>query len=144
MTASTHTGVLRHLTVVISVLFLAVTVVACDTPVEGGPVDMDDVEAHLDMLVGYILPGCDPAGLDGDGRGTIVGAGFECPDGTTFRIERFDAAVNDEPLTASPAETQPGRIEWRDGSSGDVIRVASNDVDIDVLQRVAESVEVRD
>lgn len=127
-----------------SVMLLAVTVVACDTPVQGGPVDMDDVSAHLELVIGYIPPGCDPAGLDGDGRGTIVGAGFECPDGTAFRVQRFDVTVNDEALTGSPSETQPGWIEWRDDGSGDVIRIASNDVDIDVLERVAESIEIGD
>lgn len=105
---------------------------------------MDDVEAHLELIVRYLPAGCDPAGLDGDGRGTIVGSGFECPDGTTLRIERFDAEVNDEPLTASPSETRPGRVEWRDGPTGDVIRVASDDFGLDVLLRVAESIEVRE
>ena len=105
---------------------------------------MADVSAHLDLAIGYIPAGCEPAGLYGDGRGTIVGAGFDCPDAMTVRIERFDAELDDDPLTGSPSQTKSGRVEWRDGPTGDVIRVASDDLDIDVLQRVAEYIEVRD
>lgn len=105
---------------------------------------LDDVEAHLELVIGYMPAGCDPAGLDGDGRGTIVGAGFECLDATTLRIQRFDAEVNDDLLSESPSETQDGRVEWRDGTTGDVIRVASDDVGLDVLMRVAQAIEVRD
>lgn len=121
-----------------------VAVVACDTPADIGPVDMDDVTAHLDVVIGYIPAGCDPAGLDGDGRGTIVGAGFECVDGTAMHIERFDAQVDDDPLSDTPSETTSGRIEWRDSATGDVIRVTSADIDVEVLVRIAESIEVRE
>jgi hypothetical protein len=105
---------------------------------------MDDVTAHLDVAIGYVPAGCDPAGLDGDGRGTIVGAGFECVDGTTLHIERFDADVDDDPLSDTPSETISGRIEWRDSTTGDVIRVTSADIDVEVLVRIAESIEVRE
>ena len=104
---------------------------------------MADVEGHLDVSVGYLPDGCDPVGLDGDGRGTVVGAAFDCPDNTTLRIERFDATVNDDALSASPSETLPGRVEWRDGPTGGVIRVVSDALDVAVLLQVADSIEVR-
>jgi hypothetical protein len=105
---------------------------------------MADVEEHLDLAIGYVPERCEPIGLDGDGRGTIVGAGFDCPEGVTLRVQRFDAEVNEDPLPATPSDTGAGRIEWRDESTGDVIRVASDDLDPGVLLRVAESIEVRD
>ena len=141
---STRKGVSRRFPAVTCGLVVAVLLAACDVPVEPGPSDMADVDAHLDLTVAYMPTGCAPAGLGGDGRGTIVGAGFECPDGTTLRIQRFDRDVNDDPLPATPAETSAGRVEWRDGSTGDAIRVASDDLDVEVLLRVAESIEVRD
>lgn len=128
---------------VISGLLLAATVFACVGPVEIDQLGIVDVEAHLDATIGYVPAGCDPVGLDGDGRGTIVGSGFECPDGTSLRIERFDAGVNDDPLTSAPSETRVGRVEWRDGPTGDVIRVVSDDFDPEVLLQVAESIEIR-
>ncbi len=105
---------------------------------------MADVETHLGLTLGYLPTSCEPIGLDGDGRGTIVGAGFECQGAATLRIQRFDSDVNDDPLSAVPTETGPGRLEWRDGSTGDVIRVVSDGFDTDVLVRVAESIEVSD
>jgi hypothetical protein len=133
----------RQLAVGASWLVLAAVVVAC-SPVEGGPPDMADVEDHLGLTVGYLPEGCHPVGLDGDGRGTIVGAAFDCAEGTGLRIERFDAESNDEELSSSPAATSAGRVEWRDGRTRDVIRVSSDDLAIDLLMKVADSIEVRD
>lgn len=103
---------------------------------------MADVEEHLGLVVGYLPEECDPIGLDGDGRGRIVGAAFECAEDTGLRIERFDSESNDDELSSSPTETGTGRIEWRDESTGDAIRVASDDYAIDGLMQVAESIEV--
>lgn len=105
---------------------------------------MADVEEHLGLVVGYLPEGCHPMGLDGGGRGRIVGAVFECAEDTRLRIERFDAESNDEELSSAPAETSPGRVEWRDESTGDAIRVSSDDLGIDALMKVAGSIEVRD
>ncbi|HZD22695.1 MAG TPA: hypothetical protein VE569_04745 [Acidimicrobiia bacterium] len=105
---------------------------------------MADVEGHLDLVVGYLPEDCDPVGLDGDGRGRMVGAAFDCGEDTSMRVERFDSEFNDDPLPASPSESVPGRIEWRDESTRDVIRVVSADLDDDFLLRIAESIEVRD
>jgi hypothetical protein len=105
---------------------------------------MADVEDHLGLLVGYLPEGCHPVGLDGDGRGRIVGAVFDCAEDTGLRIERFDAESNDDELSSSPAETSPGRVEWRDGPTGDAIRVSSDDLTLDALMKVAGSIEVRD
>lgn len=125
---------------VVSLLIL-MTISAC-SPIETGPPGMVDVEAHLDLFVPYVPEGCDPVGLDGDGRGSVVGAAFDCTGGTTLRVERFDSTVNEDPVPGSPAETSPGRVEWREGSTGDVIRVVSDGFDVGVLLRVAESIEV--
>lgn len=119
----------------------ALAVAAC-SPVEGAPPDLAAVESHLDLLFGYIPEGCDPVGLDGDGRGRMVGAAFDCLGDTTLRVERFDAEFNNDPLPASPAETVTGRVEWRDHSTGDVIRVVSDDLDVEMLIRLAESIDV--
>lgn len=135
-------GLFRSLGAVTTLLFVAV-LVGCG-PVEGEPPDMADVEAHLDVVVGFVPVGCDPLGLDGDGRGKMFGAGFDCPDASMLRIERFDAEVGDEPLPDSPSVASPGRVEWRDAPTGDVIRVVSNDLDLQVLLRVGESIEVHD
>ena len=105
---------------------------------------MADVEDHLDLVVGYMPDGCDPVGLDGDGRGRMVGAAFDCAEGSTLRVERFDSEFNNDPIPASPAENRPGRVEWRDGATGDVIRVVSDDLDAQVVLQVAESIDVRD
>jgi hypothetical protein len=133
-------GTLRH-SIVLSLLLAAVLIAACG-PVKAGPPNMADVEEHLTLTVGYVPEGCEPVGLDGDGRGKAFGAAFDCPEGATLRIERFDASSNDAALSASPSETDPGRVEWRDEPTGDVIRVASDDLDIGVLLQVAESIEV--
>lgn len=103
---------------------------------------MADVEGYLELTAGYLPDGCEPVGLEGDGRGTMVGAGFECAEGATVRIQRFDQELNDDLLPTSPSETGAGYIEWRDESTGDVIRVVSEDLDAGVLLRVAESIEV--
>lgn len=125
----------------LSIWTLLAALVGC-VPVRGGPPDMSDVEAHLGLVVGHVPAGCDPVGLSGDGRGTMVGAGFECPDGTSFRIERFGAAVvEDEELTPQPSETAPDRVGWRDEVTGDEIRVASDDLEIDALLVIAEAIE---
>lgn len=105
---------------------------------------MGGVEGHLGLVIGYLPEGCGPVGLDGDGRGRMVGAAFECLEDSALRMERFDSEFNSDPLPASPSETGAGRVEWRDGQTGDVIRVASDDLDIDVVLRVAESIEVLD
>ena len=125
-------------------LLVGVVLVACGGPVKGGPPSITDVEGHLDVSVGYMPDGCDPVGLDGDGRGTVMGAAFDCPEDATLRIERFNAGGNDDALSASPSETSPGRVEWRDGSTSDVIRVVSDDLDVAVLLQVAKSIEVHD
>lgn len=104
---------------------------------------MADIEGHLNLSLGYVPDGCDPVGLDGDGRGRVVGAGFDCPADTTLRIVHFDAESNGDALLALPSETSPGRVEWRDGSTGDVIRVVSDGLDVAVLLRVANSIQVR-
>lgn len=105
---------------------------------------MADVESHLDLAMGSMPEGCDPVGLDGNGRGTMVGAAFDCPRGATLRIERFGSEFNDDPLPALPTETGTGRVEWRDDQTGDVIRIVSPDLDSDALLTVAESIEVLD
>jgi len=133
----------RHAVLGAASFVLAVVLAACGGPVKAGPPNMADVEGHLNVSVGYLPDGCDPVGLDGDGRGTVMGAAFDCPEDTTLRIERFDAGVNDDALSASPSETNPGRVEWRDGSTGDVIRVVSDDIDVAALLRVAGSIGVR-
>ena len=105
---------------------------------------MADVEGHLNLVIGYLPEGCDPVGLDGDARGRMVGAAFGCPEGSTLRIERFDSEFNDDPLPASPSATASGRVEWRNEQTGDVIRVGSDDLDVDALLRVAGSIEIGD
>lgn len=104
---------------------------------------MADAEQHLGLIVGFVPQGCDPVGLGGDGRGSMVGAAWECPQAVTLRIERFDAESNDDEVPGTPSETSAGRVEWRDGPSGDVIRVVSEELDVDVLLQVADSIEVR-
>lgn len=131
-----------HGSLVVVSVALAMVLTGCGGPVQGGPPSMTDVEGHLNLTIGDVPGGCQPVGLDGNGRGTVVGTAFDCPDGTTFRIERFDADTNDDALSSSPSGTGQGRVEWRDAATGDVIRVVSDDVDIAVLLRVAESIEV--
>lgn len=121
-----------------------VLIVGACSPVEGGPPDLAAVESHLRLGVGFVPEGCDPIGLDGDGRGRMVGAAFDCPEGAAARVERFDSEFTDDVLPASPVETVAGRVEWRDGSTGDVIRLVSDDLDVEVLMRVALAIEVRD
>lgn len=121
----------------------ALALAAC-SPVEGGPPDLAAVESYLHLEIGYVPEGCDPVGLDGDGRGRMVGAAFDCPEGATVRVERFDFEFNDDVLSASPSETGPGRVEWRDELTDDVIRVVSADLDVEMLMRVALLIEVRD
>lgn len=120
---------------------LASALVAC-SPVEGAPPGLAAVESHLHLGIGYIPEGCNPIGLDGDGRGRMVGAAFDCIEDSTLRVERFDGDFNDDPLPLSPSETVPGRVEWRNPSTGDVIRVVSDDLDVEVLIRVAKSIDV--
>lgn len=132
-------GIGRYLTK--TGVVLALVVAAC-SPVEGVPPDLEAVESHLDLSFGYVPEGCNPIGLDGDGRGKMVGAAFDCVEDSTLRVERFDGEFNDDPLPASPAETVPGRVEWRDESTGDVIRVVSDDLDVEMLIRFAESMDV--
>lgn len=122
---------------------LALVLAAC-SPVEGGPPDLAAVESHLRLGIGYVPEGCDPVGLDGDGRGGMMGAAFECPEGTTLRLERFDSASIDGVLPTSPSEAGAGHVEWRDEATGDVIRVASDVLDNELLLRVGGSIEVRD
>jgi len=98
----------------------------------------------MHLGIGYVPEGCDPVGLEGDGRGRMFAAGFDCPEDLTLRVERFDSGSNDDVLPASPSETGPGRVEWRDESTDDVIRVVSDDLDVEMLIQVAESIEVRD
>lgn len=119
---------------------LALAVAAC-SPVEGAPPDLAAVESHMHLGIGYIPEGCDPNGLDGDGRGRMVGAAFNCVGDSTLRVERFDGEFNDDPVPSSPSETVPGRVEWRNPSTGDVIRVVSDDLDVEMLIRVAESID---
>ena len=104
---------------------------------------MADVAQHLGLDVGYVPEGCHPVGLGGDGRGRAFGAALECSGDATLRIERFDAESNDEELAATPSETRAGRVEWRDEGTGDVIRVVSDELDVDALLRVADSIQVR-
>jgi hypothetical protein len=137
-------GQVRRPSLVISVVVLAAVLVACERPVEGGPPDMADVESHLNLAIGFIPEGCDPVGLDGDGRGRMMGAGFDCTGGATLRIERLDSALDDDELPTIPTETSEGRVEWRAQEGGDAIRVVSDDLDTDVLLLVAESIDVRD
>jgi hypothetical protein len=121
---------------------LAVCVAAC-SPVEGGSLDVADVEKHLDLVIGFLPEGCEPVGLGGDGRGRMVDAALYCPDAATLRIERLESESNGQELPTSPSESSPGRVEWRDESTGDVVRIASSDLEVDLLMRVAESIEVR-
>lgn len=103
---------------------------------------MGDVESHLDLQIGYLPDGCEPVGLDGDGRGTIVGAAFTCPEAIGLRIEHLaEEVAGDAPAT--PSLVAPGRVEWRDEPSGDVIRVVSEQSEIESLLRVARSIEIR-
>ena len=124
---------------VVLALFLA----AC-SPAEGGPPDLADVEEYLDLLVPYLPNGCDPVGLDGDGRGRMVGVAFECPEGATVRIERFDSESNVDDLPGVPTVTRPGWVQWRDPSTGDVVRVVSDELEDEVLMRIAVSSELRE
>lgn len=79
-------------------LLLSAVGAAC-RPVEGGSPEIAKVENHLGLEVGYAPEGCDPIGLDGDGRGTIVGAAFDCGEATGSRIERIEAGESpDESL----------------------------------------------
>lgn len=59
-------------------------------------------------------------------------------------IERFDDEPDDDPVPDSPAESAPGRVEWRDPATGDVIRVSSDDLPPDVLLKTAEAIEIRE
>lgn len=122
---------------------LALLLAAC-SPVKGGPPDLTAVEEHLDLVVRYLPNGCEPIGLGGDGREKMVGAGMECADTSMFRIERFDSESNLDDLPRVPSVTRPGWVEWRDPSTGDVVRVISDELDVDVLMRIAESIEFRD
>lgn len=112
-------------------------------PMEGESPDLADVEQHLSLVVSFLPEGCDAAGLDGDGRGAIVGAAFDCPNRATLRIERFDSGSNDDELQPTPSIMAPGRVAWRDASTNDVVHVRSDDLNVDALMRVAESIEVR-
>ena len=116
------------------------SIAAC-RPIEGESPGIADVEQHLNLDVAYLPEGCAAVGLDGDGRRSIVGAAFACPDRATLRIERFDTESNDDELPRKPSTTTPGRVAWRDASTNDVISVLSDDVNRDVLIRVAESIE---
>jgi hypothetical protein len=89
-------------------VLLSATLAVCG-PVEGDPPDLADVEDHLGLVVDCLPEGRDPIGLGGDGRGRILGAGFDCGEGTGLRIERFDADSIDAQVSSSPAETAPGR-----------------------------------
>lgn len=102
---------------------------------------MSEVEAHLDLGIGYLPEGCEPVGLDGDGRGSVMGAAFTCPGDAALRVEHLRAEVAPD-APAVPSELRPGWIEWRDDATGDVIRVVSADIGLDLLMRVALSIEV--
>ena len=119
-------------------------VLAACSPVEGGPPDLAGVEEHLDLVVRYLPNGCEPVGLGGDGRGKMVEAWMECPNNAMFRIERFDSESNLDDLPRVPSVTRPGWVEWRDPSTGCVVRIISDELDVDVLMRIAESIEFRD
>ena len=123
-------------------VLLAVALSACG-PVEGGQPGMSDVETHLDFELGYLPEDCDPFGLYGDGRGTMTGVTFECADGDTLQIERFDQDIRDDELPGAPAESKPGEVEWRDLSTGDVVSVRSGDMPGETLMRVAGSIQLR-
>lgn len=124
--------------------FLVVLVLAGCVPVEPGPPDLSEVEAHLGLIVGYVPEGCDPVGLDGDGRGTYFGAAFACPEDATLRIERLASERVEGQLPALPEESVPGRVEWRDPSTGDEIRVRSDEFATDVLLSVARAISLPD
>jgi hypothetical protein len=124
-------------------LALAGLLVAC-VPVDAGPPDIDDVEAHLRVQVTDLPEACVPVGLSGDGRGRFEAAGFDCGDGATLRIERFDGEFLTESVPSVPSETSPGRVEWRDDRTGDVIRVLSDELEIEALVGIAQSIDVRD
>lgn len=124
--------------------FLVVLVLTGCVPVEPGPPDLSEVEAHLGLIVGYVPEGCDPVGLDGDGRGKMFGAAFECPGDETLRIERLASETVEGQLPPLPEESGPGRVEWRDQSTGDVIRVRSDQFAADVLSSVAQAISLPD
>ena len=127
----------------VSSLALVVALAAC-VPVEGGPPDIEDVEAHLHIQIGGVPEGCVPVGLDGDGRGRVEGAAFDCGDGATLRIERLDPEVVPGSPSTVPTETDSGRVEWSDGRTGDVIRVVSDQLGSEILFGIAESIGVGD
>jgi hypothetical protein len=122
-----------------SIILAAVT--AC-SPAPGGPPNINDVEAYLGLALGHLPDGCTPEGLDGDGRGRVLGATFMCPAGTELRIQRFDSTFDGRELPASPSQTAPNRFEWRDQATDDVIRVVSDDLAVDVLRPIADAIEV--
>jgi hypothetical protein len=113
-------------------------------PVESGPPDLEGVEAHLGLTVGHIPEGCDPVGLSGDGRGNVVGASFACPDDSALIIERFASEVVEDGHSPGTADSQQARVEWTDDSTGDVIRVRSDELPIDDLVDVADAISVTD
>jgi hypothetical protein len=119
------------------------TVVAACEPVESGSPNMAGVQAHLGFDVGMVPEGCEPLGLSGDGRGTMVGATFECDLGTIL-IERFDSSIREDDVPAVPAESGSSEIEWRDGATRDVIRLRSDGVPIEVLFDIADSIHILD
>ena len=133
----------------IRIAFVAalMTIVLAACPAPSGRIvalTLDDVERHLDLRLGTVPEDCQPQGLFGDGRGKMVGATFDCSGAVVLIVERFDGRERDAPLPGSPAASSAnrGRIEWRDGASGDVVVVRSNEADPTMLLDVARSIDV--
>lgn len=122
---------------------VATALVAC-RPKETGPPGIADVENHLGLVVGYLPEDCEPVGLDGDGRGKMFGAAFDCSDGATLRIERFASGSLEGEFPSSPTESSPSSVDWSDPSTGDLIRVRSDEMASDILMRVAKSIRIED
>lgn len=123
-----------------SLAILLVIAAACE-PVDSGPPDMAGVQAHLGLTIGTIPEDCDPLGLSGDGRGTMVGATFECGRGTIL-IERFDSTLREDDVPAVPSESGPSEIEWRDDATGDVVRLRSDGIPVEELFDVAGQIRL--
>jgi len=124
---------------------MTVVLAACQVPSDSTAViTLDDVERHLDLRLGTLPAACHPQGLFGDGRDKMMGATFDCPGAVVLIVERFDGREPDARLPGSPtlSATDPGRIEWRDDASGDVVVVRSDEADPTMLLGVARSIDV--